>query len=551
VRRVSALLSALAIVAALGLASAPVAGADTAPADPNDPRTPPTVAIDALPTVQHDGVAWNQVILGSTVYVVGKFASARPPGSAAGQNLTTRHNMLAYDLLTGDLKPAFNPNLNGQALAVAAAPDGSRIYVGGDFTKAGGKKRSRVAALNPVTGAVISTFNARANAQVKSIVATASTVYVGGLFTKVNGTRRARLAALRASDGGVVTAFKPTFTGAARSIPRVNAMVLSPAGDRLVIGGNFITLNGSRRPGYGLGMITARTGASLPLPVNNVVRNAGKHSAILALASDGAQFYGTGYKYRAGRGGYFEGTFAANWSNGAIRWLADCHGDTYGVYPSSTAVYVAGHSHNCQTLGGFGATDPPKRVLAFSKAPTGVLAANTVRGYKSFAGQPAPSLLNFFPTFVSGKASGQGQAAWAVTGSGSYVVYAGEFLSVNGTPQQGLVRFATRDIAPNLQGPKASAAEFAPTLTSPAPGQVRVAWTADFDYDNSNLVYTVIRDNAPTPIATIPTASTWWSRPAMTFTDTGVAAGPHNYRLRVVDPFGNAHTSSNVSITVP
>ena len=50
------------------------------------------------------------------------------------KNQTTRNNMLAYDLTTGALKTAFNPNLNGQALAVAASPDGSRIYVGGEFT---------------------------------------------------------------------------------------------------------------------------------------------------------------------------------------------------------------------------------------------------------------------------------------------------------------------------------------------------------------------------------------------------------------------------------
>ena len=506
------------------------------------------MAIDRLPTVQHDGVAWNQLVVGATVYVVGQFTAARPAGSAPGQNQTTRNNMLAYDLITGALKPTFNPNLNGQAFALAASPDGSRIYVGGDFTSVGGVTRSRIAALNPSTGAMITSFAARADASVKSISATASTVYVGGLFTTVNGTARARLAALRASDGGVITTFAPVFTGASTSSPRVNAIVLSPTGDRLVIGGNFVTLNGSNRPGYGLGMINASTGASLPLPVNDVVRNAGTNSAILALSSDGTQFYGSGYKF--GSGGNFEGSFSANWSNGTIRWLEDCHGDTYGVYPSSTAVYVASHSHDCRNVGGYGETQPPMRAIAFSKASTGVVAPNTVNGYTSFGGQPAPTLLNFFPQLVSGTASGQGQAAWAVTGSGSYVVYAGEFVSVNGTAQQGMVRLATREIAPNLQGPKASAAGFTPALTSPAPGQVRVAWTADFDYDNSDLVYTVFRDNQPTPVATIARASVWWSRPAMSFTDTGLAAGQHTYRLKVVDPFGNAHTSSNVSITV-
>ncbi len=549
-RRTVALVSVLTVVAALGLGSAPSADADSAPADPTNPKTPPTVAIDRLPTVQHNGVAWQQVIVGNTVYVVGKFTAVRPAGSAAGQNLTTRNNMLAYDLLTGSLKTAFNPNLNGQALAVAASPDGSRIYVGGDFTSVGGVTRSRIAALNPTTGAMITSFSARADGSVKALAATATTVYVGGLFTQVNGISRARMAALRASDGALIPGFAPVFTGTSDSSPRVNAILLSPTADRLVIGGNFITLNGSNRPGYGLGMINATTGASLPLQVNDVVRNAGKNSAILSLSSDGTSFYGTGYKF--GSGGNFEGSFAANWSNGSLRWLEDCHGDSYGVYPSSTAVYVVSHSHYCQNVGGFGETgqQAPMRATAFSKAATGVVATNTVSSYSNFAGQPAPSMLNFFPILVSGTASGQGQAAWAVAGSGSYVVYAGEFLSVNGTPQQGLVRLATSAIAPNLQGPKAGAAAFTPTLTSPTAGQVRLNWTADFDYDNSDLVYTVFRDSVPTPVTTIARASTWWSRPAMTYTDTNLGAGPHTYKVRATDPFGNAHTSPPVSITI-
>ena len=203
--------------------------------------------------------------------------SSLPPGqsgSAAGQNLTTRNNMLAYDLVTGALKTAFNPNLNGQALAVTASPDGSRIYVGGDFTTVGWRHALPDRCARPDTGAMITSFNARTDGSVKSLAATATTVYVGGLFTQVNGISPARMAALRASDGGLIAGFAPVFTGTADSSPRVNAIVLSPTADRLVIGGNFITLNGSNRPGYGLGMINATTGASLPIQVNDVVRNA-------------------------------------------------------------------------------------------------------------------------------------------------------------------------------------------------------------------------------------------------------------------------------------
>ena len=45
----------------------------------------PTVTADALPTVQIDGVAWAQIVVGTTVYVAGDFTTARPAGAAAGR----------------------------------------------------------------------------------------------------------------------------------------------------------------------------------------------------------------------------------------------------------------------------------------------------------------------------------------------------------------------------------------------------------------------------------------------------------------------------------
>ena len=43
-----------------------------------------TVSADGLPTVQINGVAWTQVIIGNTVFVGGNFTEARPAGAAAG-----------------------------------------------------------------------------------------------------------------------------------------------------------------------------------------------------------------------------------------------------------------------------------------------------------------------------------------------------------------------------------------------------------------------------------------------------------------------------------
>ena len=129
------------------LAPAP-AYADSAPADPTNPRTPPTVTADALPTVQINGVVWDQEVVGNTVYAVGQFTSARPAGAAAGQQETPRANILAYRLDTGELIKEFAPTANGVVKTVTASPDGKLLYLGGSFTQINGETRNRIAALN-------------------------------------------------------------------------------------------------------------------------------------------------------------------------------------------------------------------------------------------------------------------------------------------------------------------------------------------------------------------------------------------------------------------
>ena len=73
--RLATLFGALAlVVAGLVLPAAPVA-ADTRPTVPGEPVT---VSADPLPTVQINGVVWQQVIIGNTVYAAGRFSTARP-----------------------------------------------------------------------------------------------------------------------------------------------------------------------------------------------------------------------------------------------------------------------------------------------------------------------------------------------------------------------------------------------------------------------------------------------------------------------------------------
>ncbi|MET0449329.1 MAG: hypothetical protein ABW004_13025, partial [Aeromicrobium sp.] len=136
-----------------GLTVAPAA-ADTLPATPT---TPVTVSADALPAPQINGVAWSQVVVGNTVYVAGKFTTARPAGSAPGTNTVPRNNLLAYDIETGVLLP-WAPSLNAQALAITASPDGTKLYVAGDFTSVDGSAYYRLASFTTATGAIVPGF---------------------------------------------------------------------------------------------------------------------------------------------------------------------------------------------------------------------------------------------------------------------------------------------------------------------------------------------------------------------------------------------------------
>ena len=256
-RRPIALLTTLVLVAA-GVVG--VAGTSSASADPGPIllRDPTNVTADPLPTAQIDGVVWSQAIVGTgtnaTVYAGGSFANARPAGVAlGGAGSVTRNNLLSYNLSTGVLNSSFVPNLNGQVKAVAASPDGSRIYVGGSFTTANGANRYRIAAYNTSDGSLVSTFAPILSTQVNAIVATNTTVYVGGEFTSANGSTRNRLAAFSASNGALL-GWNPNADY------NVNAMVLSPDGTRVIVGGAFQNVGG--QPEYGLAAVDATSGAS-------------------------------------------------------------------------------------------------------------------------------------------------------------------------------------------------------------------------------------------------------------------------------------------------
>ncbi|GII99195.1 PKD domain-containing protein [Sediminihabitans luteus] len=550
---------AAALALALGLGTgATVVGAASADAAPAPAATvvaaapaPDTssVTADPLPTAQINGIVWAQAIAGSTAYAGGSFTSARPAGSPAGSNETPRANLMRYNLETGALDASWNPGANGRVLAMAVSPDGTRLYVAGAFTQIAGQARYRLAAFDTATGQLVANWRPGTNTTVIDIKATNSTVYITGEFTNVNNTTRSKVAALSAADGSLLP-FAPVLDGGYGG----RAIEVSPDGTKVVVAGSFTSTNGSTNPGRGMAALDATSGALLPWAVNATIRNAGTNSAIYSLASDGDSIYGSGYDFGGSKtDDDFEGIFRASWSDGTLVWMEDCHGDTYSVYPSAGAVYTASHTHYCGNIGEFPQTDPwtVNHSLAFSKQPSDRTITPDPYGYRSFTGKPAGALLPWYPIWGTGSVSGVDQAGWDITGNDKYVVYGGEFTSVSGVKQQGLVRFAKRgDVAAKV-GPTLQGGTYTISTRSVASGQARVSWKANYDADSPELTYELYRRGVSSPVYSTTSRSTYWVRPTMAFSDTGLTAGTsYDYRVRVADPDGNSTVSDWTSVTV-
>lgn len=541
------------------LASPTAQAADPPGPAPIEQRSQSMATNDPLPTVQIDsGVVWSQMIVGNKVFAGGSFSNARPAGAAAGTNLTPRANLLAYNITTGSLDTTFAPVLNGQVRVVTKSPDNSTIYVGGDFTSVNGQARFKVASFNATTGALLPWKPAVGGSYVTAIAVTlTNTVYVGGLIQTGNGVARQNLVAF--NSAGTLLNWAPVTD------LQVDALVLTPGDTKLIVGGRFSKVNNvSQR---GLAALSLVDGSNIPWAATQQVVNgyntapyAGK-AGIWSLRTDGKAIYGTGWVYAIASVGNLEGTFSADPETGNLNWVEDCHGDTYDSYSDGTTVYALTHAHYCGAVGGFPQSDPwatnTRHALAFTTAAKGTLAHDAYAGgtYQDWYGTPSPAMINWFPDFLTGKATGQGQAAWTVTGNGNYVVMGGEFPFVNNVAQYGLVRFAKKGVAPLSQakdGPRLRTTGWLPNLISVSAGTVRVAFSSNWDRDDLNLTYKVIRDgNTAIPVYTATAASTFWNRPVISFNDTGLAPGStHSYKLTATDSDGNVATGNPVSVTV-
>ena len=153
----------------------------------------------------------------------------------------------------GTLDATWNPSPDAPVWAMAAGH--GVLYVGGDFTEVGGNARSRLAALDLVTGAV-QPWNPGADDRVEALALDGDVLFIGGAFTQVADQPRSRLAAIEALSGDL-TPWDPSANGTVRALVISNQVVYVAGG----VGG-FSRVGASARAT--LAALDAATGEVLP-----------------------------------------------------------------------------------------------------------------------------------------------------------------------------------------------------------------------------------------------------------------------------------------------
>ena len=368
-------------------------------------------------TYQTNGRVAAILSVGNTLYLAGSFTSMRPYGAAPGTGEVTRNHFAALDKTSGQLLP-WDPNSDKEGYALAVAPDGSSIYVGGLFTTLGGVHQGRIAAVSPTTGAVIASWKPSVNGKVRTVIVDTQRVYLGGTFTTVNGQMIAELTAVSPTSGAI----DPTWHAALNSA--VQVLMFSPDGASIYAGGHFTTVNGD---------VTQKHLVRLSI-VNAAVQEISFHPGwpVSSLAASGSSLIVAGN----GAGG---NAASEALSTGAKQWTIQTDGGIQAVTILGGLAYLGGHFDNMCT-----ATGTPQSTTTGFKCPqlvttrhkllavdaaTGTLdpwnpGANTPLGV--FALNNINGSLQVGGDFTKlGQPDSLGQATWQQQGYGQFSATAG------------------------------------------------------------------------------------------------------------------------------
>jgi hypothetical protein len=180
-----------------------------------------------------------------TLYVGGNFTKVTDE-----KGTYSRTDLAAFDVATGHVTNFKANTTSGMVRAIIAAE--GKLFVGGTFTKINKTSCSKVAALNPITGDVLSGFRENSGTiegAVWALAVAEKNLFLGGKFTSVDGTKRTNLAAVDTDSGSLITSFDPECAGSINDSGKtdtgVYALKVHPNNPKIVFAsGNYLTIAG-------------------------------------------------------------------------------------------------------------------------------------------------------------------------------------------------------------------------------------------------------------------------------------------------------------------
>jgi Concanavalin A-like lectin/glucanases superfamily len=494
------------------------------------------VSSNALQTWQTDNTVWAVAYGNGVVYVGGQFGNVRPPGGANGSTTgeVARTFLAAFNSTTGALITSFDPVITGTSsatvYALAVSPNGQTLYVGGLFNHVNGSYRDNLAAFSTSTGALTS-WAPSAYGKVNGIAtnSSGSEIYIGGAFNELgtpgsSGGLQSRTFAGAVDTTGNLQPWAPVLDNS------VTTVAVAPDDSQVLVGGYFANINGTSQAGAGA--VDPGTGTTTFPWTANIVPNSGSCSppAVKTITISGSTAFigaeGTG-------GGCFDGDFAVTLGNvtaggsDTLLWQNDCLGATQSLVVIHGYLFKGSHAHDCAYApGGFPQVN--------NASGTGwvthhILDQSVVDGS---LGHWTP---NDDDTILGPR---------AMATDGNQLFLGGDFLNVNGKPQEGFAIFPAKPDSVYPSNPTT-----APTATSTATGADTVQFSATSSADVGTLNYNIYRDGGKTAIATV-TATSWpWALPVLTFKDTGLTPGStHTYTYAATD---GTHLSGQSPASAP
>ncbi len=456
-------------------------------------------------------------VFGDRTFVGGRFTGVQNGPAAA----PVAQPSLAAFSIDGNFIDTFRPTIDGRVWDMALTAD-NKLIIAGDFTSVNGVANTQgMAALDPTTGEVITTWKAKAyradgsRSFVRALDVHNGVVYAAGNFNRVDGGTWNPITVTNAvsvtAAAGSPSAWRPRPNG---SVVRIE---VTDDGSRVLVAGYFTNVNGDTNQGY-FAITNAATGNPSPGigPWSASVGAVAKYQQAVEDLGDGRILVGGSEHdfqlWNADRTQLLDSTITKQ------------GGDTQAIELLDGKVYMGCHCGDWVYQGTNNWT-----------TPTGFRSVQPI----NLVGQWDPATFTYDTSwYPSGLKGTKGEGVWAIDKDARGCLWVGGDLVRGGYSGDaatdwlgGFARFCAEDSTP-------PSAPFNLTATASGSG-VTLDWNASTDASGT-VSYDVYRDDRV--IATV------YGR---TFTDPTVS-GQHRYTVRAADARGNRSASpAPISVNGP